>query len=300
MDNQQIHPDSDSSPVQSLPPSQIVQSPEGTVVVVIAEDDPVSRKLVTAVVENGGFRTLVASNGEEAMTALREWERPCVAVIDWTMPGMDGAEVCRQARESGKSVYIIMLTSRDSKEDIVLGMDSGANDYLVKPFDWDELLARIRAGVRQLKSEFSLKNQIDELNSAVLETKVIKFQLAATRPHAPAVLVLEDDSAIQALFEIYLTSFGYRVLVAKNAGQALRMVSARSDIRVMILDGLAGQLLASKAIDALPGIGILFCSDQPPDALIKSGTKFSARNFLQRPYRPSDLKRKMEELLAQS
>jgi DNA-binding response OmpR family regulator len=298
MNNKQFQPDSDRSPVQSLPPSQVVQTPEGTVVVVIAEDDPVSRKLVTAVVENGGFRTIVASNGEEAMTALREWDRPCVAVIDWTMPGMDGAEVCRLARESGKSVYIIMLTARDSKEDIVLGMDNGANDYLAKPFDWDELLARIRAGVRQLKSEFALNNQIEELNCAVRETKVIKFQLAAARTHAPAVLVLDDDSAIRALFEIYLTSFGYRVLVAKNAGQALRMVSARSDIRVMILNGLAGQQLAAKAVDCLPGLGILFCSDQSPDALTKSGIKLSARNFLQRPYRPADLKRKMEELLA--
>jgi DNA-binding response OmpR family regulator len=300
MDNEQFRPDSDSSPGQSLPPSQIVQTPEGTVVVVIAEDDPVSRKLVTAVVENGGFRTIVASNGEEALTALREWDRPCVAVIDWTMPGMDGAEVCRQTRESGKSVYIIMLSARGSKEDIVRGMDNGANDYLTKPFDWDELLSRIRAGVRQLKSEFALNNQIEELNCAVRETKIIKFQLAAARTHAPAVLVLEDDSSIQALFEIYLTSFGYRVLVAKNAGQALRMVSARSDIRVLILNGLAGQLLASKAVEALPGIGILFCSDQSPDSGTRSGTKLSARNFLQRPYRPADLKQKMEELLAQS
>jgi DNA-binding response OmpR family regulator len=191
-----------------------------------------------------------------------------------------------------------MLSARGSKEDIVQGMDNGANDYMAKPFDWDELLARIRAGVRQLKSEFALNAQIEELNCAVRETKVIKFQLAATRTHAPAVLVLDDDSAIQALFEIYLTSFGYRVLVAKNAGQALRMVSARSDIRILILNGWAGQLLAAKAIEALPSLGVLFCSDQSPDARTANGIGFSSRNFLQRPYRPTDLKRKIEELLA--
>jgi DNA-binding response OmpR family regulator len=179
-------------------------------------------------------------------------------------------------------------------------MDNGADDYMAKPFDWDELLARIRAGVRKLESELALNAQIEELSCAVTAAKVVKFQLAAARTNAPAVLVLEDDSAMQAIFEIYLTSFGYRVLVAKDAGQALRMVSARSDIRVLILNGLAGQQLASKALDVLPGLGILFCSDQPPDALIEGGIELSDRNFLQRPYNPVDLKRKMEELLAQS
>ena len=79
-----------------------------------------------------------------------------------------------------------------------------------------------------------------------------------------------------------------------------RPVSARSDIRVLILNGLAGQQLASKAIDALPGLGILFCSDQSPDVLAEGGIELSPRNFLPRPYNPADLKRKMEELLAHS
>ena len=297
MNNKQFQSDSDRYQAQALPPSQVVSPPKDPVVVVIAEDDPVSRRLVTAVVETGGFRTIVASNGEEAMTALREWDKPCVAVIDWMMPGMDGAAVCRQTRESGKSVYIIMLTARGSKEDIVQGMDNGADDYMAKPFDWDELLARIRTGVRQLESELALNAQIEELNCAVREAKVIKFQLAAARTNAPAVLVLEDDSAMQAIFEIYLTSFGYRVLVAKDAGQALRMLCARSDIRVLILNGLTGEQLASKALDVLPEIGILFCSDQSPGALATGGIELSARNFLQRPYRPADLKQKIEELL---
>jgi DNA-binding response OmpR family regulator len=301
MNNKQFQADVNRHFGRSLPPSQVLETDKDPVVVVIAEDDPVSRKLITTVVESGGFHTIVASNGEEAMTALRDWDRPCVAIIDWMMPGMDGAAVCQQAREGGKRVYIIMLSARDSTADIVQGMDNGADDYMAKPFDWDELLARIRAGVRQLNSELALNVQIEELNSAVTETKVLKFQLAAARTNAPAVLVLEDDSSMQALFEIYLTSFGYRVLVAKDVGQALRMVCARSDIRVLILNVMTGEQLASKAIDVLPGLGILFCSDQSPDfARTKGGVEFSARNFLSRPYLPADLKRKMEELLALS
>jgi DNA-binding response OmpR family regulator len=300
MNNEQFQLGPDRDEAQSPPRSLSIQTEKDPVVVVIAEDDPVSRRLVTAVVENGGFSTIVTSDGEEAIAALREWDQPCVAVIDWMMPGMDGPALCRQTKASGKSVYIIMLTARGSKEDIVQGMDNGADDYMSKPFDWDELLARIRAGVRQLESELALNARIEELNSAVRETKVIKFQLAAARTNAPAVLVLEDDSAMQALFEIYLTSFGYRVLVAKDAGQALRMVCARSDIRVLILNGLTGQHLASKALDILPGIGILLCSDQSLDALNVVGIELAERNLLQRPYLPAELKRKMEELLAHS
>ena len=301
MYNEQLQlADADRAQALSLTPSQGIQNSKEPVVVLIAEDDPVSRRLVTAVVENGGFHTIVASNGEEAMTALREWDKPCVAVIDWMMPIMDGAAVCRQARARGKSVYIIMLTSRTSKEDIVEGMDNGADDYMAKPFDWDELLARIRAGVRHLESELALNARIEELNGAVTEAKVIKFQLAAARTNAPAVLIVEDDSTMQAIFEIYLTSFGYRVLVAKDAGHALRMVTARSDIRVLVLNGLGTQQLAAKAIDVLPDLGILFCSDHSSHVLTQGGIELSARNFLPRPYHPADLKSKMEELLVYS
>ena len=78
------------------------------------------------------------------------------------------------------------------------------------------------------------------------------------------------------------------------------MVSARSDIRVLIVNGLTGHQLAAKAIDALPDLQVLFCFDRAPEALIRPGITLSAANFLQRPYRPAELKRKMEELLPES
>ena len=98
------------------------------------------------------------------MTALRLQQKACVAIIDWMMPQMDGAEVCRRIRASGKLVHVIMLTARDRKEDAVEALDAGADDYLVKPFDRGELLARVRAGMRTLEVQAVLTERADALD----------------------------------------------------------------------------------------------------------------------------------------
>jgi len=176
----QFNPDWKPSPVEAQPRARAVPPTEDkSIPVVIAEDDPVSRKLVTAVVELGGFRTTVTKDGEEAMTALRAQQSPCVAVIDWMMPGIDGAEICRRMREIGKDVYIIMLTARGAKEDMADGLEGGADDYLVKPFDRRELMARISGGVRVLKAQMALSDRVRELEleQSDLTDKPIKFQM---------------------------------------------------------------------------------------------------------------------------
>jgi DNA-binding response OmpR family regulator len=175
MDEIQFQPD---WPACSAPIVRIPQPLEDeSIPVVIAEDDPVSRKLVTAVIEMGGFRTIVTSDGDEAMTALRLQKKPCVAVVDWMMPGMDGAEICRRMRESGRSVYIIMLTARATKKDAVQGIDHGADDYLVKPFDRDELLARVRTGIRHLNVQRDLHARVRDLETVIVNTGTLKFQM---------------------------------------------------------------------------------------------------------------------------
>jgi len=270
--------------------------------VVIAEDDPISRALVTNIVELGGYRTIVTEDGDEAMDALRGLETPCVAVLDWMMPGMDGAEVCRRTRESRKNVYIIMLTARASKEDTVAGLENGADDYIVKPFDRKELLARIRTGVSQLKAQVVLHAQIDQLEDAVMEIKIMRFKLASARAPSPVVLLVDDDSAIRALFEIHLNSYGYRVMVAGGGEDALALIGARSDIQLVIMDvrmpGLCGRPLADKLQLALPGVEILFCSGHSVGDLAGEGIDTSEDHFLPKPYRAGDLRRKVEHLLA--
>jgi phosphoserine phosphatase RsbU/P len=169
MNDIQFHPDWEL--VAAYSPSLRVPAPfdDESVPVVIAEDDPVSRKLITTIIEMGGYRTIVTNNGDEAMFVLRAQKKPCIAVIDWMMPGTDGAEICRRIRESDRSVYIIMVTARGTKKDTVEGIDHGADDYLVKPFDPEELLARIRIGLRVLTTQATLANRVQALETTASE-----------------------------------------------------------------------------------------------------------------------------------
>jgi DNA-binding response OmpR family regulator len=148
-----------------------------TIPIIIAEDDPVSRRLVTAVIEAGGFHTVVTNDGNEAMSALRAQESACIAVIDWMMPGIDGAEICRRLRESGRRVYIIMVSARGTKTETIEAIDYGADDYLVKPFDPNELLARIRVGVRVMKTQEALVQRVRALETTVAEVGLLPHQM---------------------------------------------------------------------------------------------------------------------------
>jgi phosphoserine phosphatase RsbU/P len=148
-----------------------------TAAIIIADDDPVSRELLSTLVKKWGFRTIVTENGHEAMAAIRAEQGPVVAIVDWMMPGMDGLEVCRRVRQSGKLAHIILLTVRAAKENFVEGLESGADDYLVKPFDKNELLARVKVGVRVLELETSLANRVKELELALSEVRDLRLQL---------------------------------------------------------------------------------------------------------------------------
>jgi sigma-B regulation protein RsbU (phosphoserine phosphatase) len=145
--------------------------------IVIAEDDLVSRTLISTLIEKWGFRAVVSQDGHEAMMALRSEQGPAVAILDWMMPGMDGLQVCRRIRESGKMVYVIMLTSRGTKENIVEGLHAGADDYLIKPFDKNELLARIQVGFRILELHAALAARVKDLEEAAAEIGELRLRI---------------------------------------------------------------------------------------------------------------------------
>ena len=116
----------------------------------IAEDDSISRRMLEAFLVKWGYEVMVASEGEEAWRILQGNDAPRLAVLDWMMPGRDGIDICRSLRQrKGRAyIYTILLTARGQKEDVVEGLEAGADDYITKPFDPYELRARLRAGRR--------------------------------------------------------------------------------------------------------------------------------------------------------
>lgn len=126
--------------------------------ILIADDDPVSCRLLDRLLIKWGYEVIAAHNGTEAWEVLQGEDAPRVALLDWIMPGMDGLEICRRVRErSSKSyVYIMLLTANDKVGNLVEGLESGADDYLTKPFHPQELKARLRVGLRMLDLESHL------------------------------------------------------------------------------------------------------------------------------------------------
>jgi diguanylate cyclase (GGDEF)-like protein len=118
--------------------------------ILIAEDNPVSRRLLETCLTKWGYEVICAKDGSEAWEVLQGEESPRLAILDWMMPKMDGVQVCRKVRQGPQEpyVYILLLTAKDEKSDLVKAMEAGADDYLTKPFEPDELKVRLRAGRR--------------------------------------------------------------------------------------------------------------------------------------------------------
>jgi two-component system, cell cycle response regulator len=123
--------------------------------ILIADDEALSRRLLEKTLERAGYEVVAVENGRAAVRQLCQSDGPRLALLDWVMPELDGPGVCREVRRQQEDsyVYMVLLTSKESKEDIVTGLESGADDYLTKPFNVDELKARLRTGERILHLE---------------------------------------------------------------------------------------------------------------------------------------------------
>lgn len=126
--------------------------------ILIAEDDPMYCQMLETMLLKWGYEVIICSNGFDAWEILQSKDAPQFAILDWLMPRMDGVEICKKIRENIKEpyVYILLLTSKDEKKDIIEGMDSGADDYITKPFHANELRVRLRAGRRILELQEEL------------------------------------------------------------------------------------------------------------------------------------------------
>jgi len=140
--------------------------------ILIAEDDPVSRTFLEVTLIKWGYEVIVTHDGNEAWEAFQR-KTPTIAILDWMMPGIDGAEVCRRARAVERSIppYLIMLTAKSEKEDVVQGLCAGAHDYITKPFNRHELHARIKVGFRIAELQRSLADRVVDLEGALSRVK---------------------------------------------------------------------------------------------------------------------------------
>ncbi len=143
--------------------------------ILIAEDDPTSRRLLDIILTKWGFEVISTCDGDEAWTELQKKDSPNLVILDWMMPGSSGVEVCKKIRKSDlqKTKYIILLTALGSEDNIIQGLESGADDYISKPYNKNELRVRIGVGERIVRLQQTLQNQIAEIQQAENRLKTL-------------------------------------------------------------------------------------------------------------------------------
>ena len=170
--------------------------------ILIAEDDFTSRSILTAILTKQGHTVTAAVNGAEAWEAMQQSDAPRLAILDWMMPEMDGIEVCRRIRamKTDQPPYLLMLTTKGFKGDIVEGLEAGADDYLSKPYDNAELLARIEVGRRMLEMQARLNRKIGELRKALDHIRTLQGIL----PICSFCKKIRDDQGYWRQVEVYV------------------------------------------------------------------------------------------------
>lgn len=170
--------------------------------ILIAEDDLTSRNMLAAVLKKAGHEPVETVNGLEAWKVLQMPDAPRLVILDWMMPGMDGLEVLRRVRAlpCDRPPFILMLTTKASKAEIITGLDTGANDYLAKPFDTGELRARIEVGCRMVEMQDALAEKIAELQRAMAEIKTLRGIV----PICASCKKIRDDHGYWKQVEVYV------------------------------------------------------------------------------------------------
>ena len=141
--------------------------------VLIAEDNLISRSMLATVLAKWGYEVVTVADGHQAWDCLQAAHAPKLVVLDWMMPGLDGLEVCRRVRNhyTLEPPYLIMLTVMERKADLVRALEAGANDYITKPYDQDELRARVGVGRRVVELQEALARRVADLQDALAQIK---------------------------------------------------------------------------------------------------------------------------------
>jgi CheY-like chemotaxis protein len=196
-----VSPKSISGTVPKPAPRRAAEPPAR---VLVAEDDPVSCLVLERTLRGWGHEVVVTRTGAEAWQALQAPDAPRLAILDWMMPGLEGPEVCRRVRALAEPIptYLILLTARGQSGDVVRGLDSGADDYVTKPFDREELRSRLRVGERILSLQQGLADRVRDLECALGQVKELKGLL----PICCYCKAVRDDRNYWHRVETYITA----------------------------------------------------------------------------------------------
>lgn len=172
--------------------------------ILIAEDDIVSRCILEKTLIAWGYEAIVTTNGREAWDVLKSENAPSMAILDIMMPEMDGLEICRSVRQLACPTppYLILLTAMSGKEDVVKGIEAGANDYLTKPFHREELRVRVGVGMQMLALQRDLTDRVKELEDALARVT----QLHGMLPICSYCKQIRDDQNYWHKVETYISS----------------------------------------------------------------------------------------------
>ncbi len=186
--------------------------------ILIAEDDPISRRLLEVTLGKWGYEVISCPDGQSAWEILQQPEAPSLAILDWMMPGMDGLQVCREVRQliTEPYTYMLLLTAKSQKADIIAGLEAGADDYLTKPFDANELRMRLRAGrrildlqeelifVREELREQATHDSLTRLWNRAATCEILQRELErAEREELPLSLILADIDFFKRINDTY-------------------------------------------------------------------------------------------------
>lgn len=174
--------------------------------ILIAEDDTTSRLVLEAVLTKQGHTVHGVADGRAALEKLTGPDAPRLAVLDWMMPEIDGVDVVQaiRAQPTDSPPYLIMLTTKSDKADIVKALETGADDYLIKPYNISELNARVAVGARMLNLQSALAQKITDLNEALADIKALRSIL----PICSRCKNIRDDSGYWSQVEEYMLKHG--------------------------------------------------------------------------------------------
>ncbi len=210
--------------------------------VLVAEDDPVSRHRLHAALSSWGYAVTSVVDGEEALREIGRQDPPHLAILDWSMPKIDGLQVCRAVRDTiqGQYLYMILLTSHDRDDDVLEGFDAGADDYITKPFDTRQLKVRVRSGARIVQLQQQLITAREQLREKAMHdpltgllTRGAFFEICdgeiarALRKAQPLSLMMADLDHFKSINDKYGHLAGDDVL--REAARRLRATFRRGD-----------------------------------------------------------------------